>query len=350
MLPAFKLRIDSRAWRTAFSLVELMVTIVIISILASLTLAGLSGVRRRGLVEKTRSTIRKIDDFVQSQYQSYCERRVAGIVSAATAPTAGTHSAYDVFLNTAASPMAFYGPRTNAGSWPGPYTDATTKKPSTVVAQGLLAKRRLLMAFEMPDSWADVRNSVSIVASGTTGTPALPTYCQTGAVRGYAAVKSALRSSSSNVNPTAEYEGAECLYLIAARSGLDPYAIEQFRSDEIGDKDGDGAPEFHDSWGNPILFLRSAPGFTPYSAIQINDPMNRHDPMDPQRVDSAGYALTPLIVSGGNDGSIGLQRPDDAWSSLDLSSIVLSGSAMGIVNPDKPNDYRDNVTNHALSR
>ena len=41
------------------------------------------------------------------------------------------------------------------------------------------------------------------------------------------------------------YESAECLQMIVVRGGFAPDAVEQFRSDEIGDFDKDGAPEFH---------------------------------------------------------------------------------------------------------
>jgi prepilin-type N-terminal cleavage/methylation domain-containing protein len=333
-----------------FTLVELLVTIVIISILASLTLAGLAGARARARAEKTRSTVRKIDDVVSAQYESYAERRVSPIVSGPSPPADGAHEPYDLFR--LANSGTFYGPREalGSGTWPGPFTSV-----ATAMAKSQLAKRRLLMAYEMPDSWADVKNSVSLVVNGTTGVPALPAYCRTGAVRGYAAFKGGLLANSANVNPTAEFEGAECLYMIVARSGFDPYAIENFRSDEIGDKDGDGAPEFLDVWGNPILFLRWAPGFTQYSQVQKTDnnltaPVSPHDPMDPQGVDRPGYALIPLIVSGGEDGSWGIQRQAVAWSTLDLTSVVTSGSAMGIVSSAEPTAYRDNITNHSITR
>ena len=62
--------------RRAFTLVELMVVIMIIAILSSLTLAGLSGVRQRAREDKTKSTIRKIDAVIRPMYDSYRTRRV----------------------------------------------------------------------------------------------------------------------------------------------------------------------------------------------------------------------------------------------------------------------------------
>ena len=141
--------------------------------MCSSDLAGLAGARGRGRAEKTRATIRKINDVVLAQYESYAERQVTGMLSVAAVPAAGTNDPYDVvrILNSG----TFYGPRAISGAWPGPLTGAAMAS-----AQSQLAKRRLLMAYEMPDSWADVQNSVSAVVSGSA---ALPAYCRTGAVQ-----------------------------------------------------------------------------------------------------------------------------------------------------------------------
>jgi hypothetical protein len=204
------------------------------------------------------------------------------------------------------------------------------------VPHGALAQRRLLMALEMPDSWADVPNTVNDVRFSTT----LPPFARTGTVRGYAAYKQTVDTTNNG--------SAECLYMIVARSGFDPYAIEQFRNDEIGDTDNDGAPEFLDHRGQPIIFLRWAPGFTPYSSVQAADPTIRHDPMDPLNIDPAGYALIPLLVSGGEDGLTGLQVTTNGWLPLSLASIVTTGSNVGAPDTANPTAYRDNITNHDI--
>jgi prepilin-type N-terminal cleavage/methylation domain-containing protein len=109
--------------RHAFTLVELMVVIVIIGILASLTLAGLAGVRQRAKIEKTKSTIRKIDAVIQPMYESYLTRRVA---------PAG------------------------AGN-------------RLAEARAMVRAKRLLMIGEMPDRWADVylTPTAALSAGGT---------------------------------------------------------------------------------------------------------------------------------------------------------------------------------------
>jgi hypothetical protein len=71
------------------------------------------------------------------------------------------------------------------------------------------------------------------------------------------------------------FQGAECLYLIATLGIVDELGgREQFSDSSIADKDEDGFKEFIDGWGNPISFLRSAPGFpseynTVVSGLQV---------------------------------------------------------------------------------
>ncbi len=57
-----------------------------------------------------------------------------------------------------------------------------------------------------------------------------------------------------------------------------------FKESEIGDTDGDGAPEFLDGWKHPISFLRWAPGFD--SQIQLN--LKTLTGMNSNRCESSG--------------------------------------------------------------
>jgi hypothetical protein len=108
----------------------------------------------------------------------------------------------------------------------------------------------------------------------------------------------------------------------------DGEARQHFGENSIGDTDGDGAPEFLDGWGNPINFLRWAPGFD--SQIQLNantlgTPPNPprsanptwtsaaagdHDPYDMYRVDPAAFRLVPLIYSAGGDETYSIYQAD----------------------------------------
>jgi prepilin-type N-terminal cleavage/methylation domain-containing protein len=235
---------------SAFTLVELLVTMTIISIVTGLALSGLAGARQRAKIDKTKSTIQKLHEIVMPQYESYLSRRVSGTTAAVR-----------------------------------------------------LAAVRLLMVQEMPDQWLDVYPSGALTLPSSATAP----------TRRYAAYKASLTSAVGTqwtANST-KYEGAECLAMIITRGGFDPDATEAFRTDEMGDIDNDGAPEFWDGWGRPIGFFRWAAGFS--STMQIQNATLNPDPFDPLRASSSlnypsgttqtDYALVPLIYSSGPGGA-----------------------------------------------
>ena len=297
--------------RRAFTLVELMVVIMIIAILSSLTLAGLSGVRQRAREDKTKSTIRKIDAVIRPMYDSYRTRRVQ--VTPGLAPP--------------------------------------------VAALEKLVRLRRLMVFEMPDSWSDVPTAAEFADTDPASVFGSQPWLRTAAVRSYTFTK-AMAAPSDN------YGSAECLHMILSTGGFEPDALEFFRPDEIGDIDKDGVPEFWDGWGRPIAFFRWAPGFSePYSLVQKADPANAHDPLDPWNLDPTGFALIPLIFSAGpyestNDplstaaSGYGLARLASGWAGEDLSDIcgtTTTGGAVGGPDAANPTAFQDNITNHDLS-
>ena len=258
--------------RSGFTLIELLVVLAIISIVASLSLAGLSRSNQRSKIDKTRTTIRKISEAIGPTYESYLRRRV-------------------------------------------PFIPSTNRR--TAATNRLVALRAQMM-YEMPDSLNDLAPSA----------PPIPTA----PILAYASSKPSSPSS------------AECLFMILARSGLQPDIMEHFHTAEIGDKDQNGLPEFLDGWGNPIFFIRWAPGFSSLSQVQPADSTNFHDPMDPQRVDTVGYALVPLIVSAGPDFDLGLTL-SSGWPLTSLPSLVANGSSIG---SSTSSASLDNVTNHDL--
>jgi prepilin-type N-terminal cleavage/methylation domain-containing protein len=296
------------AARRAFTVVELMVVVVIILVLASLTLSGLAVARQRVRIARTKSTIRKLHEIVVPHYESYLRRRVR--------------------LQDVENPFKAQCPSCYAPS----DADGQPSRLGRVNAWKALGSKRQSLMFEMPDSWGDV---------GTA-----PAAWQTGPVRAYAAVKTSARAAANG--------NAECLYLTVAHGGIEPDVMEQFRSDEIGDVDRDQCPEFLDGWGQPIIFLRWAPGFSsPLSPVQVANATTHHDPFDPQRVDAAGYALVPLIVSGGPGRTIGLWFELSAgWQQWQiapgLQSVVgLSTPVLGSV--ASASAAADNITNHDLN-
>lgn len=192
---------------------------------------------------------------------------------------------------------------------------------------------RELMRLEMPDTWQDVTSPPQTTPPGG-GTPLARPSLSSAYLRRYNAL-----------NPTQPNQGAECLYLICTTGVSDELdAREQFRQNEIGDVDGDGAQEFLDAWGTPISFIRWAPGFI--SELQTTvDP----DPFDPRHVypsitgaPGAGsvypptsnqktptFALYPLIFSAGPDRLYGINKPTTSNYAANNNDPFLSVYAGG---------------------
>jgi type II secretory pathway pseudopilin PulG len=202
---------------------------------------------------------------------------------------------------------------------------------------------------ELPDSWADVPD----VGSPHSTSPARPNASADYPI-------STRYTIYKNVRPIASpaHQSAECLFMIITQSGVFPDFLENIRPERVGDIDKDGAKEFLDGWGNPIAFMRWAPGFSTatdysvqYSPIQFADKDNRHDPLDAKNEDANAYMLYPLIYSAGADAAYGLLEAKSGWPS-DLTAICdfkpNGNDRVGTPDPDNPTAYRDNITNHQL--
>lgn len=317
------LRSPQTARKGGFTLVELLVSLVILSILAGLSLSGLAASRRRAKIDKTKSTIRKLHEIVTPQYESYATRRVAiGGVPAPSRPQCPTCYA-DGDANMSPSRTAV------VAAW-----------------KRLVATRRLLVE-ELPDQWASVYPAGGL-PGGATAPP-----------RRYADYHRSLSPP-----PTPLFEGAECLAMIVTRGGFAVDATELFRTDEIGDLDQDGAPEFRDGWGRPIHFLRWAAGFP--SAIHIQDAGRNPDPLDPLGVSAVSaypggaaqpdYGLTPLIFSSGPDGAMDDPLSPRSGYGVDATYVWLQNLPILTTRAGSPvagqitdaGIAADNITNHDL--
>ncbi len=179
-------------------------------------------------------------------------------------------------------------------------------------------------------------------------------------------------------NPSDTVASAQCLYLVVSLGS--PEAMEQFNQSEIGtvtDADGTNHPVFIDGWGNPICWLRWAPGYSNWtgfpsppsylpadSDIQTGYAGSDPDPFDPRGIDyhptdspPTGFHLIPLICSAGPDGKFGLNGlPGNPYTRSPLNDpyAYVSGSILmgSPVASDKP-DYgtcHDNITNHHIEQ
>ncbi|MFC1597263.1 type II secretion system protein [Planctomycetota bacterium] len=264
-----------------FTMVELLVVVAIIAMLAAMMLGAVHVSREAAREMKTESTIRKIDGVVTNLYDSYRTRR-APIFSGNVSPD--------------------------------------------VAARARLVALRDIMRMEMPERWADVTDDPVAIADtdgNTIPRPALSwaylrRYRQSEITMVGAYGPGTMRGEGrERLN---RYSSAECLYMIVGMAG-GADARGQFHENETGDADGDGLLEFHDGWGNPILFLRWAPGLTgsPLQTQVFFDPeddkifernavaaekgaLMDHDPFDSRNVQSHAYRLVPYIYSAGPDG------------------------------------------------
>ena len=257
---------------SGFTLVELMVVVMIISILATYITVAMYGAMERARITRTQTQIRKIETVIATMYHDYQSRRV---------------------------------PISTAGAGP------------LLAAKARLDGLRELMRMEMPDRIFDVDD------------PPATGIQRPARSRAY---KRAMDNNPQGPNAWSHtFQGAECLYLImATHTDGNRKGTDFFNESEIGDTDGDGMKEILDAWGNPIEFLRWAPGLR--SLIQDGDPAHA-DPFDPRGVysdldgdgDADTYAIHPYIFSPGPDGEFDTvtdHMTDDDATRLHYSMIT----------------------------
>jgi type II secretory pathway pseudopilin PulG len=276
--------------------VELLVAITIISIMAGIAMVAVGRTREEARIAKTKATIAKLDLLIQQRYESYQTRRV---------------------------PVNLSG--------------LTPKKAREVRLLAL----RYLMWMEMPDRFSDINpnagtGTVTLTDGKTMPWPSL-------------AIQFGRRDKSKR---TDDFMHGECLYLVVAS---DPEALAMFASDEIGDVDNDGWPEFLDGWGRPIYWLRWAPGFTienRYSEIQTKDGTKAPDPFNPHYADPDGrngYHLIPLIYSAGPDKKYGVNIGKghhfngNPFANLDIGTEDTT-------DPEEKGAMTDNIHNHLIEQ
>ncbi len=318
-----------------FTLIELMVTMVVIGILATLVLAALSRAQQSANQSKTKATVLKLNEIIANRWDTYRYRRIP----------VGTQ-------------MQIF--------------DQATQKTITYRLDAFQAAVyrtkviRKLQRMELPDRWGDITpidddgdaNTPGISSRPITGLKwrdinkspdaagayrtDLPISVSTPAL--YYAYQTYFNTVSNTAEqpnrvPTAVYEGAECLYMIVKVGGVDENdSLTTFGEKEVGDVDDDGAPEFLDAWGMPIEFIRWPVGFV--DSPKQDDPSDvqyqskwvfghlsdiqppkqpktlpngsllekcrcntrdHHDPFDPRQTDRFAFEVFPLIYSAGAD-------------------------------------------------
>lgn len=270
----------------AFTLVELLVSITVVIILASIVLYGMSGMQDLAKIQRTKSQLAKIHELLAEHWEGYEVRRVTVAIDDPT------------------------------GIW-------------------RLTALRELMRYELPDRQSDIESDVLGLASNPLTTPPPIGQPVPALVRTY---YNFIQNHANAPNWGALHQGAECLYMIIAQMEVDDMsALEMFSDSDIGDVDNDGMPEILDGWGNPIRFLRwpaafpsplhpmdtdpGTPGIQPQdSDLSTPDVQVASDFQDPFDLANAHwqynmdngtalpptFRIVPLVVSAGPDGEFGI--------------------------------------------
>jgi prepilin-type N-terminal cleavage/methylation domain-containing protein len=232
--------------RRGFTLVELLITVSVIAIMATMVLFALFAAQETAKAQKTKSLIAKLDSIIKAKYETYKTRRVNITLPA-----------------------------------PPPVTD-TTNYPLYVarVARARLDCLHDLMRMEMPDRWTDVEDIQKTFSyTGFANIGVVRPSVHRSYKRKYDAIVTRTSPPPPSAADVGANAGAECLYMIIMQAqgeeGDDKSAIKQ---DQIGDVDGDGFPEIIDAWGRPIKFLRWAPGFVSELQTTVTLPTQNSNP------------------------------------------------------------------------
>lgn len=229
--------------RPGFTLIELLITISIVGIMAGMVLFVSYSAMEEAKAQKTRALVVKLDAIVKARWEAFKTRRV---------PIQMEERWNDDNDNGTVDPTDG-----NGVVDPGEFLDINGNNVRDVFSIQQKAKLRLdalhdLMRMELPERWSDVADNPVAPFEYVTAFKLQRTAASQGYLQKYLVRR-----------PSAEHQGAECLYMIVnANLPEEGDSREVFRASDIGDTDQDGFPEFLDGWGRPIYFLRWAPGFT----------------------------------------------------------------------------------------
>lgn len=295
--------------RFGFTLVELLTVIAIIGMLGAISITTVRASIQSAKETQTRTTIAKIDNVLTACYEKYQYRRVD--------------------LSDAVG----------GSRW----LNGNPKE----IAQLRLTRIRDILRCDFP-CFLDELTTPSLNGSPTP-------------------LQQAIYSTVSNhgglgADPDFDLANAELLYQVVMNA--EPEARGAFSEREVGDRDGNGLKEFVDGWGNPICWMRWAPGLESSDRQPTKADIDAEidaegcvvpddsDPFDPMGVGD-GWFLVPYVFSAGPDEIGGLVMPSSSVVT-NMNDPFVGALAVGEPIHDE-NDRvlkfnKDNIDNHTLVR
>ncbi|MEM6366190.1 MAG: type II secretion system protein, partial [Planctomycetota bacterium] len=255
------------SYRTAFTLVELLVAMVIAGILSSMVAIALQGAQRQAQDTRAKSLIDRLNITLLQLYEQETYARVALPAGAESTTTRSLSELMwrrdwlrcafpDRREDIAENPVRVPYPLVPLSTWlfiddGVPPRPANPTLPVVVpgITSGVTATSRRaqqLLRFRQ-------RIARTIQAAEASKGNAITVTNFTQFVDG----------SEANGEWTAEHQSAECLYLILSTNMVNGVpASDSLRTRDVGDIDEDGMPEVLDAWGVPVGYMRWPVGLT----------------------------------------------------------------------------------------
>ena len=318
-----------RSRHSALTLVELLVTIGLITVVSSMFLVAYRAAATEASNIRTQGTIRKISEVLMARMQEY-ENYPINFVKDAS-------NTYSLAIPEEAKEVI-------------PATDTEFESKGILVERLRVMILRDIMAQEMPDNRDDIKTTTPVMRRYWTGLAVprpnigpLPIF--TSGTESPRAARLRTRLTQARADWYDWISNSELLYLTIEDSTLNgSSAIELFGRTEIGDTDNDGFLEFLDANRQPIQWVRWPTGFPETIRFHpdLLDPSFNvdgfaanvmGDPIDSRRSDP-GYRLReqqtkifrpsaiafPLVISPGPDKFFGLRFALDAGLQVDAQA------------------------------
>jgi prepilin-type N-terminal cleavage/methylation domain-containing protein len=309
-------RCNPLPFRPGFTLVEVMVALILISILGAMTMTAVRGVTQNARLARTRSIIAVIDSVIEEQYEGYKYRPLSVEVPDLSRNLPSGVFGYELLPSEAARVRLNMLRDLQRMELPDRIGDLAQVDPVSGVV--VMAGAMPAPVVNQPAQLTAIANPVMQVGSQMRRDPTrrqqFPVNWFGGTVKN---VPSRFGGYLRRITPTwnVANQGAECLYLIVASSFVGgSSAIESIPSSNIGDTDKDGMLEILDGWERPIEFVRWPCGYH-LADTQLSIDLNLPDDFDMFRSDfgflpnlsvTKPWSMRPLVVSSGSDGEFGL--------------------------------------------